>query len=143
MNWFEFFNSFGVHLFLDFSCSQGRISHLVLFKLKHKQTIQKIIAFFLLLVFFIITAPRIYFHDLVANHKDFSDCHQQHHSAVLHQQGVNCHFDDLVVTSPFVSLIEQPLLPLAIHFKKKLSAFSTLLIASFSQHKENRGPPCA
>jgi hypothetical protein len=111
--------------------------------LKHKQTIQKTITFFLLLVFFVSTAPKTYFHNLVANHKDYSDCTQRHHSAVLHQQGMNCHFDDLVVTSPFVSLIEHPLVSFTIFFEKKLSASSSFLIASFLQHKESRGPPFA
>jgi len=94
-----------------------------------------------MLVFFISSAPKAYFHDLVADHKDFSDCRQSHHSTVLHQQGMNCHFDDLVVTSPFVSSIEQPVPSLNSYFEKRQSAFYSFLVSSFLQHKENRGPP--
>jgi hypothetical protein len=109
--------------------------------LRHKPTIQKFTAILLLLVFFISSAPKAYFHDLVADHKDFSDCQQSHHSTVLHQQGLNCHFDDLVVTSPFLSLIEQPVLPPAFYFEKKQSGFNSSGLQSALQHKENRGPP--
>jgi len=109
--------------------------------LRYKPTIQKFAALFLLLVFFISSAPKAYFHDLVADHKDFSDCQQPHHSTVLHQQGLNCHFDDLVVTSPFVTLIEQPVPSFDFYFEKKQPAFYSLLLSSALQHKENRGPP--
>jgi hypothetical protein len=109
--------------------------------LRYQPTIQKFTAIFLLLVFFISSAPKAYFHDLVADHKDFSDCQQPHHTTVLHQQGMNCHFDDLVVTSPFVSLIEQPIPSLNSYFEKRQSAFYSFLLPSFLQHKENRGPP--
>jgi hypothetical protein len=109
--------------------------------LRYKLTIQKFAALFLLLVFFISSAPKAYFHDLVADHKDFSDCQQPHHSTVLHQQGLNCHFDDLVVTSAFVLLVEQQVSLLDLCFEKKQRAYHSLLLSSALQHKENRGPP--
>jgi hypothetical protein len=111
--------------------------------LKYKPTIQKTIAIFLVLVFFMSIAPKAYFHNLAANHKDFSDCHQLHHSTVLHQQGINCHFDDLVVSSPFFSACEFPIVIVHISFEKRQSAVPSLCLSSFSQHKENRGPPVA
>jgi hypothetical protein len=97
----------------------------------------------LMLVFFISIAPKTYFHELVAHHKDFSDCHQLHHSTVLHQQGINCHFDDLVVSSPFFSAGEFPTVIVHTYFEKRQFVVPFLSLSSFSQHKENRGPPLA
>jgi hypothetical protein len=111
--------------------------------LKYKLTIQKTTAFLLLLVFFISIAPKAYFHELVADHKDFSDCYQLHHSTVLHQQGINCHFDDLVVSSSFLSVMEQPFAVVHFYFEKKRFVSNSFYLSSFSQHKENRGPPVA
>jgi hypothetical protein len=104
-------------------------------------TIQKIAAIFLILMFTVSIAPRSYFHDLVADHKDFSDCRQSHHSTVLHQQGLNCHFDDLVVSAPFLSWVEQPVVLIDFCLGEKQSAFYSSLLSSFLQHKESRGPP--
>jgi hypothetical protein len=111
--------------------------------LKQRSTIQKIIAGFLLMLFTISIAPKIYFHNLVADHKDVAGCGQLHKTAVLHLQGFNCHFDDLVVTAPYLSQTEEPVLLVHLVFEKKQPVFSSVFLSSFSQHKENRGPPSA
>ena len=109
--------------------------------LKRSLIIQKSTAIFLALLFLISTAPKAYFHDLLAHHKDFSDCRQLHHSTVLHQQGINCHFDDLVVTAPFIVTTQQPIAELSLDFKKQHSLFYSSFPQSVWFHKENRGPP--
>jgi len=96
-----------------------------------------------MLVFAISIAPKAYFHDLVANHKDFAACHQVHKSTVLHQQGYNCHFDDLVVSAPFLSATELPVIFSVFYFEQKQSSFYSSFLPSFLQHKEGRGPPSA
>ncbi len=97
----------------------------------------------LLLIFGISSTPKIYFHDLVADHKDASGCEQIHTTTALHNQGYNCHFDDLVVSSPFIvqtafsiSLSQQ-------YFKEKLINFISSYCSSVVQYKESRGPPFA
>jgi hypothetical protein len=109
--------------------------------LRRETTIKKISAIFLLLVFAVSTAPKIYFHDLIADHKDFSTCHEVHKLPVLHQEGYNCHFDDLVVTAPYVLLTEQPVVFTNFYFEKKRPSFCSSFLLPFFQHKENRGPP--
>jgi hypothetical protein len=65
--------------------------------------IRKSISVLLLLVFLISAAPKTYFHDVVADHKDqpVSCLHKNHKSPCVHQSHINCHFDQLVVTSFF------------------------------------------
>jgi hypothetical protein len=96
-----------------------------------------------MLLFLVSIAPKAYFHDLVADHKDFSDCHQVHHSNVLHQQAVNCHFDDVVVSAPFLLQKEQPILSRSFYFGIEQAVFYSSYVSLFLQHKESRGPPFA
>ena len=95
------------------------------------------------MLFAISIAPKIYFHNLVADHKDVAGCSQLHKTAVLHVQGYNCHFDNLVVTAPYLLQTEEPLLLINLLFEKRQPVFSSVFLPSFLQHKENRGPPSA
>lgn len=71
--------------------------------LKKKLFIQKLTAFLLLLIFTISITPKNYFHEVIADHKDISYCDGLDNSTgSIHQQGYACHFDNLVVTLPFV-----------------------------------------
>lgn len=110
-------------------------------KLNSKAIIQKLKAAFLLLVFAISITPKTFFHDLIANHKDFSTCKQVHTTAVLHTQGYNCHFDDLVVSMPFLQQPALPVIHLTISYQEKKIVANTPFLSFFSQHKESRGPP--
>ena len=87
--------------------------------------------------------PKAHFHDLVADHVDKASCEEEHSDAVLHNQSVNCHFDDLVITSPFVSTAIQNFKASNFHFEKKLFVTFSSYQYSFVQHKESRGPPAA
>ena len=124
-------------------------SHQIFFRggkkinLKERNTIQKFLAFFLLIVFAISSTPKIYFHDVIANHKDvvsFCD-HPQKSKACLHQKGYDCEVNDLVVTTPYL------ILPVVNTFliHSDYSDFNTGYLSSSSQncliHKESRGPP--
>jgi hypothetical protein len=111
--------------------------------LKQKAIIQKSISVLLLLTFVISVAPKVYFHDLLADHKDFSDCRQLHHSTVLHHQGINCHFDDLVVTAPFLLQAAVIFTPFDVYFEQNHSSFYSSSLTCFSDYKESRGPPSA
>ena len=111
--------------------------------MKHTTTIQKVRAVFLTLVLLVGIAPKAFFHEIVAHHKDVPTCNEEHKSAVFHHQGYNCHFDDLVVTAPFLFISEQPIIFKQFHFEKKQQELYSFHLSSFSQHKENRGPPVA
>jgi hypothetical protein len=68
--------------------------------LRQNTTIKKLISFSLLVVFAVSTAPKAYFHDVFADHKDSAEaCTDHTKTAHLHQNGINCHFDQLVVSS--------------------------------------------
>lgn len=114
----------------------------LIFKLKRKLIIQKFLAFLLLLVFSISIAPKNYFHTIIADHKDVSYCNDAHKSTnCVHQQGVNCHFDELVVTVPYLFQPQQiAFLPHRFYIE-----ISSAYISSFLQYnaiaKENKGPP--
>jgi hypothetical protein len=95
----------------------------------------------LLLVFAISAAPRAYFHDLLAGHKDFSTCRQVHKTPVLHTEGYNCHFDDVVVTAPFVLQPVQAIAPASLVFETFAIPFTCSWHPVFLQIRESRGPP--
>ena len=71
--------------------------------MKHTSSIRKIGAIFLLVVFSVSTAPKNFFHDVLAHHQDVvgSD-HQETSTACVHAQHFHCLCDELVVTLPFV-----------------------------------------
>lgn len=112
---------------------------------KAAANIQKLYAFCFLLLFAISITPKIYFHDVVADHKDVpATCtHSEKPKACLHQQGYNCELNDPVISSPYLSVsILNWSLP-EIDFTISPAAS----VVSFEQecliHKESRGPPQA
>jgi hypothetical protein len=109
--------------------------------LKKGDTIQKCVAFFLLLLFSISIAPKAYFHTALANHKDAITCHHAGFDHCLHQQGFHCHFDDLVVSSPFLHQQSISLQTIQRLFTKEDILFATAIAQRPIQHKEGRGPP--
>jgi len=109
--------------------------------LRQNPTIQKFITVLMLLVFTISVAPRSFFHDLVADHRDIPGCSIDHKIQVVHKQGFNCHFDDLVVSAPFVLQTESHPAAVVFHVIKEKSLYYKSYSSSFLLHKENRGPP--
>jgi len=113
--------------------------------LKKTETIQSFIAFSLLVFFTISITPKIYFHDVIANHKDsFASCnHPQKTKACLHQKAFHCQVNDLVVATPYL-VFEVPASSLV---QRIFIDFNSAYFSSFIQycfiHKESRGPPWA
>jgi len=95
----------------------------------------------LLLIFSISIAPKAYFHDLIADHKDYSNCNDFHKNSVLHKEGYNCHFDDLVVSSPFILQAEKITVPTITYFNSHSVSLYSLSLQAFLQTIDNRGPP--
>jgi hypothetical protein len=121
-------------------------AHLIRFvSVAQSPLIRKFISAVLLLVFLLSAAPKAYFHDAVAGHKDqpVSCKHVDRNATCVHESHMNCHFDQLVVTSVF-------------HFQA-LDLYPVLLnnaVSDYSQYAENpvsgrstspdgRGPPMA
>ena len=113
--------------------------------MKERKTIRAFFAFCLLAIFAISATPKIYFHDVIAKHKDVSSAcqHPQKAKTCIHQQGYNCEVDDLVVTAPY--LILPVISSLLIH--SYYLDFNVGYFSSSAQdcliHKESRGPPRA
>jgi hypothetical protein len=107
--------------------------------------VQKLFSFFLLLIFTFSFTPKIYFHDVIANHEDtaFSCDHTQNVKACLHQKGYNCQADDLVVKIPYLIFNTAS----ALWIQSQFPNFNTNHFLSFTQdciiHKDSRGPPVA
>jgi hypothetical protein len=112
--------------------------------LRQQRVIQKFIAFVLVVIFAISVTPKLYFHDAVAHHKDAISCDQfEPGFDCVHTQPFHCHFDDLVVTAPFV-IENDPFFFLSfIDYADKQNAYRTSYSQPPFSHKTSRGPPVA
>lgn len=112
--------------------------------MRFQPVIQKWIALVLLLLFTMSSAPKAFFHDLIADHKDLPSCKETHHSStVLHKKSQDCHCDHLVVTSPYVVAGSQFNLTAQLHFREINFSLYQISFQQTVQYKESRGPPVA
>jgi hypothetical protein len=112
--------------------------------LKQQAYIQKFIAFTLLIVFSISIAPKAYFHEVIADHKDVLVCHHpEAGSSCAHSQPLNCHFDDLVVTAAFLIEKFQNSLNFPNRYLDKQDSYKLSYHQHPFFHKTSRGPPVA
>ena len=97
----------------------------------------------MLLVFATASAPKAFFHDLVADHEDVEGCFLDHHEVVLHQVEPRCDMDDLVVPVPYY--LSQPLNtePPAGCTEVFFGSYIPSHTVSQYQHHHTRGPPHA
>jgi hypothetical protein len=110
--------------------------------LKERLIIQKILASWLLVLFTISFIPKSYFHDLLADHNDVISCeHPGKDETCIHPKGINCSFNDLVVTAPYVTVSTawNDLLP-TIFTENKYSYIQPFLEVCYLA-AESRGPP--
>ena len=111
-------------------------------ELKDKPVKKNILALALLFVLAVSVVPKTYFHDLIADHKDVLACdHSCRTSSHLHHQGFNCHFDDLVVTAPYVFQPFEILFSIDNLYQELNSAYTSSLLHYGVFYKETRGPP--
>jgi hypothetical protein len=104
-------------------------------------TIKKSIAALLLLVFTISIAPKVFFHAALAGHTDLPACTDGASGAHLHEERPNCHFDDLVVSSPFARVITSLEVAGYFCFAQYLDRFTFNYLPSIQLQRESRGPP--
>ena len=111
--------------------------------MRQQNTIQKIYSVFLLIIFSLSVLPKIYFHDVIANHKDtVSVCdHPENLKACLHQSTYKCDVDDLVVKAPYLILPGVQISELTTHFQEYEATYNFFIQGNELLHKENRGPP--
>jgi hypothetical protein len=94
----------------------------------------------MLLLFTFSITPERYLHDLIADHKDFYSFHSSEDTAV-YQSGINCHCEDLVVSTPFVEAsFELSIRPLVWHKEFTPSSYYFNPLTTYSA-KDSRGPP--
>ena len=111
--------------------------------MKQSTTIQRFTAFLILLVFTLSATPKVFFHDMVADHRDGPECILDHNTTVVHTQTFDCDFDDLVVSVPFVLEGESSEEIFRVYPEtEQYSFYNSHPVQSFG-HKENRGPPAA
>jgi hypothetical protein len=110
--------------------------------LRRKQSIRYSFAFFLLFVFALSATPKVVFHEALAAHRDGLVCQDRDKSEThLHQPAFHCCFDDLVVSSPYISFdLNAVASPLCYYFTPGESSV-TYIFSSFFLHQEDRGPP--
>ncbi|MGZ8538336.1 MAG: hypothetical protein ACXWV9_08755 [Flavisolibacter sp.] len=107
----------------------------------HSATIQRLTGFLILLVFTLSATPKVFFHDMVADHSDGPECILDHNTTVVHTRTFDCEFDDLVVSVPFVMNAEPSEEILHDYAEiEQFSFYNSRPVQSFL-HKENRGPP--
>ena len=70
--------------------------------MKSTSIISKVSCIFLLCIFAISNTPKNVFHSLIADHNDGCFDNHQLKGSQLTKQGTNCHFENLVVESPYV-----------------------------------------
>ena len=107
-----------------------------------KPIIQQLTGFILLLVFALSTAPKSYFHDLVADHHDdVISCDLAHKTSVLHKKAYHCDCDDLVVSTPFVFQQEFFSVSSLKYFPVKQEFIHSAFAGEFPNRHDSRGPP--
>jgi hypothetical protein len=104
-------------------------------------TIKKSIAVLLLLVFTVSIAPKIFFHAAIAGHTDLPGCTDGAPTTHLHEEKPNCHFDDLVVSSPFSQQIDHFEFASYFFHPEYLNSYKLSYFSSLQLQKEGRGPP--
>src|SRR5690349_20129001 len=106
--------------------------------LKKRGNIQRPVAMVLMFVLLICMAPKTWFHDLVARHKDVSSCREKYTTTVLHNNSYHCHFNDLVVSVPFIKFSFHLQLAAPSSFAENETEFYSFILTGYSHHPENR-----
>jgi hypothetical protein len=88
--------------------------------------------------------PKAFIHDLVAQHKDTISCtHGPVKTNCMHIQGINCHFDELVVTIPFIyEKCETVVIPYQGHIRSYHSFQSSFIETPFLSDAGRSPPVC-
>lgn len=109
-----------------------------------KTTIQRYIAVMLVVIFAISITPATYFHSALAGHKDGITCKDPSTAgAHFHQKQVECHFDQLVVTTPYLFHSFSINFSVALLYPEHTNLYTFSFKKLHYSHKSSRGPPQA
>ncbi len=112
--------------------------------MKGKNSIKKFFTLLLVVLFTISFIPKSHFHDVIATHTDDKGCeHPAQNLGCLHQKGFNCSFNDLVVTTPYISLIIKFNFNEVRFLSSSVSNYYCFLFKHYFFNTESRGPPAA
>ncbi|HVY73381.1 MAG TPA: hypothetical protein VG890_01045 [Puia sp.] len=109
--------------------------------MRNRNTIRKISAFSLLLLFSFSVTPKLLLHQLIANHRDTAYSVSKDQKATVDKAGFNCHAEDLVVNIPFIPGAET-VYPVTL--PSTLVSFSSKVFDALTAQEfffELRGPP--
>jgi hypothetical protein len=110
--------------------------------LNSTDSIQKRLAFFLLVVFALSITPKTFFHEALAHHKDGAVCqHAGEKLPCFHRQAYHCAFDDLVVTAPYLATRAEAVVVCPVYFIPLVPLQQPDILAAYRLHTEGRGPP--
>lgn len=105
-------------------------------------SIQKRLAFFLLVVFAVSITPKVFFHEALAHHKDGVACqHPDEKLPCIHRPAYHCAFDDLVVTAPYLATRAEAVVVCPVYFIPYVSLKQPNILTTHCLHTEGRGPP--
>ncbi|HEX8356677.1 MAG TPA: hypothetical protein VF610_04665, partial [Segetibacter sp.] len=109
--------------------------------LQLKTNIRKVVALLLLGCFVFSNTPKTFLHQVFAGHTDYIVvC--EHSEACIHQDDVDCHFDDLVVNASYV--LTAATLPPLVEKTFQLSTphfYASVYKPSWFQFRDYTGPP--
>ena len=117
------------------------IRYFCILKMTGNSIIRSLTGILLICTFAIGITPKSAFHELIASHNDGCFDNHQYKETQITRQGFSCHFENLVVESPYIwqpQTINAPI----IHFFTSFQ--SSLKVNWFSHHSyysELRGPP--
>lgn len=96
----------------------------------------------MLLIFTFSITPKKYLHHLIADHTDYCTT-ASGEKATVTQWGYNCHYDDLVVSSPFVESTPSATFFIPAVYKIAPPPVYTFYFLRNNTTTDLRGPPAA
>ena len=108
-----------------------------------KKTIQKFIAFLLIIIFSISITPKPFLHKLLAKHTDrHHTCNNADKSAAcIHNSFYHCQLDNLVVNTEYFSSHNFPDISLEPFYLQHAATLFSSYSSSVDNVNESRGPP--
>jgi hypothetical protein len=108
--------------------------------LRNSNTIQRLIAVFLLLLFSFCVTPKRFLHDILANHRDSQTANNLPAKQIT-GSGFHCHIDDLVVVAPFLPGIQSMVTGISFSGLRYFSEPAVSFSFACLNLPESRGPP--
>lgn len=110
--------------------------------MRHQQTIQRLLACVMLLLFVTSITPKRFLHHWFANHKDVqAKLSAYQGQEQLHSNGISCDCNDLVATSPFTHPTESIEWAIPLYYGQSIVPLSCDTYHTDLLFSQLRGPP--